>query len=105
MAAATSTDSIVGTLRNRDIRYGRNVHATVPLEQTLVSRSQERAPVEKAFVVDFDAFGKTGGRVTRNVQADQHSVHIHLAAVRPRSAAKPPAVGTSRIDRRRETGD
>src|SRR5712691_6592256 len=72
------SDSIVGTLRNRDIRYGRNVHTAVPLEQTLVGRSQEREPVEKVFVVDFGSFGEAGSRVARDDQADQHTVYVHL---------------------------
>ncbi len=78
---------MVGMLRFQNVRIwgglsGRNVDTTVPLEQTLVSRSQEREPVEIVLVVDFDAFGEAGSRVTRNDQADQHAVHIHLIAVR-----------------------
>ena len=72
----------LGMLRNRDVRFGRYVDTSMSLEQTLMSRSQEREIGVVVLVVDFDAFGKTGGRVTRNDQAYQHTVHIHLIAVR-----------------------
>src|SRR5712692_3876319 len=99
------SDSSVDMLRDRDVRYGRNVDTTVPLQQTLVRRSQEREPVEIVLVVDFDAFGEAGRRVTRHNQADQHAVHIHLIAVRRRPTAKAPAVGEHRIDGRVEGDD
>jgi hypothetical protein len=77
----------------------------VPLEQTLVGRSQEREPVEIVLVVDFGAFGEAGCRITSNDQADQHTVHIHLIAVRRRPTANAPAVGEARIDGRVERED
>src|SRR5436190_12988195 len=104
-ASGDRSDSIVGMLGNRDVRYGRNVDTTVTLEQTLVGRSQEREPVEIVLVVDFDASGEAGSRVTRDDQADQHTVHIHLIAVRRSPTAKATAVGEARIDSRVEGDD
>src|SRR6266851_5983637 len=86
--------------RDRDVRHRRNIDTTVPLQQTLVSWSQEREPVQIVFVIDFDAFGEAGSRVTRNDQADQHAVHIHLIAVWRSPTSKAPAVGKHRIDGR-----
>ena len=97
--------AIAHSLRKRDVRHGRNVDAAVPLEQTLVSRRQEREPVEIVLVVDFDAFGEAGSRVARHDQADQHAVHVHLIAVRRSPPAQAPAVGEARIDRRVERDD
>src|SRR6266852_6568498 len=86
--------------KNRDIGYGRRVDTTVPLKQTLVGRSEEREPVEKVLVIDFDAFKEAGSRITRGDQAEKHAVHIHLVAVRRSAAAEPTAVREGRIDRR-----
>src|SRR6266851_45381 len=73
-------DSIVGLLvraaRWRGGRLRRNVEAAVPLEQTLVSRSQEREIWVVVLVVGLDAFGEARSRITRHDQADQHAVHI-----------------------------
>src|SRR5688572_13950352 len=82
----------------RDVRYGWNVVATMPLEQTLVCRRQKRKPVEIRLVVDFDPRGQAGGRVASHDQADQDTVDVHLIAVRLRPTAKAPAVGEARVD-------
>ena len=103
--SGSASDATVSGYWDRDVRYGRNVDATVSLEQTLVGRSQEREPVEIVLVVDFDAFGEAGSRVARDDQADQHAVHIHLIAVRRSPTADAPAVGEARIDGRVERDD
>src|SRR5712691_10882358 len=84
--------------RRRDVRLGRNVDPTVSLVQTLVSKCQEREPIEIVLVVDLNAFGEAGSRVTRNDQADQHTVHIHLMAVRRGPTAQASTVGKARVD-------
>src|ERR1700687_5217465 len=62
MAHRTAPDSgdrsslIMGMLRNRDGRHGRNVNSPVPLKQTLVGRRQEREPVQIVLVVDLHTF-------------------------------------------------
>src|SRR5262249_12588040 len=89
----------LGLGRVRDVRYGCSVGAAVPLQETLVSRSQEREPREKVLVVGLDAPGEAGGRVARDDQADQDAVHIDLMAVRRRPPAQAPAVREGRIDR------
>src|SRR5436190_13794338 len=91
--------------RSRDVRFRGNVHTTVSLEQTLVSRRQEREPVEIVLVIDFDAFGKARRRVTRNDQADEHTVYIHLIAIRRSPASNTTAVGKHRIDGRVQGDD
>src|SRR5206468_148468 len=89
-------------LRNRDVRYRRNIDAPMTLEQTLMGRSQEREPVQVILVVHFNAFGQTGSWITCDDKADQHTVHIYLVAIRCSPAAEAPAVGKAGIDCRIE---
>src|SRR4051794_6369097 len=86
-------------LRQRDIRYGGRVGSTVSLKQPLVGGRQEGESVEVILVVHFGAFGESGGRITRDDQADQYAVHIDLIAVGRCPATHAPAVGEHRIDR------
>src|SRR5256885_16658044 len=86
------------TSGQRNVRNGGDVRATVSLQQTLVGGREEREPVEKVLVVDFDALGESGVRVSRDDQADQHAVAVHLMTIRGRAAAQAPAVGAARID-------
>src|ERR1700693_5584990 len=92
-------------LRSRNVPLRRNVDTAVPLQQTLVGRSQEREPVEIVLVVDFDAFGEAGIRVTGDNQADQHAVYIHLIHVRRCTTAHAAAIGELRIDGRVKRDD
>src|SRR3954470_22649377 len=75
------------------------------LVQTLVSRSEEREPIEIVLVVHFDAFGETGGRIAGDDQANQQAVHVHLIAIWRRPATKTAAVRKTRIDSRVERND
>ena len=68
------------------------------LQQTLVGDSKERKPIEIIFIIDFHAFGKTGGRVTRGDQADQYAIHIDLIAIWRSSTADSPAIGKAGVD-------
>src|SRR5882724_4735841 len=102
---AGTIHSIVGMLRSRDSRHRRNVGAAVPLQQTLMGGSQEREPVEVVLVVDFDAFREAGRGVTRDNQADQYTVDIHLVAVWRSTTANTTAVSEHRIHCRVEGND
>src|SRR5437868_10758565 len=89
-------------LRNRDVRYRRNVDAAMTLEQTLVGQSQEREPVQVILVVNFGAFSQTCSWITRDDQTDQHTVHIYLVAIRCSPTAEASAIGEAGIDCRIE---
>src|SRR5262245_55991146 len=93
-------ESLLLPARWRRGGLGRNVQPAVSLEETLVSRREEREGRVVVLVVDLDASGKTRGRVAGEDQAEQHAVDVHLVAVRRRPAADAAAVGEHRIDRR-----
>src|SRR5438876_4394715 len=80
-------------LRASRIPYRRNVAASMSLQQSLVSDRKEWEPVEIILIVHFHSLGETGAGVSRRDQADQHTIHIHLIAVRRSSTTKPSAVG------------
>src|SRR5579864_5386057 len=92
-------------LRSWNVRLRRNVDTAVSLQQTLVSGSQEGEPVQIVLVVNFDALGKTGIRVTRDDQADQHAIYIHLIHVRRCATPHATAIGELRIDGSVERND
>src|SRR6266566_1859712 len=75
------------------IPYRRNVAASMSLQQSLVSYRKEWEPVEIILIVHFHSLGETGAGVSRRDQADQHTIHIHLIAVRCSSTTESSAVG------------
>src|SRR5512138_77450 len=76
------------------------VDPAMSLEQTLMSNRQERKTRVVILVVDFHALGKTRRGIACSDQADQHTIHVHLIAIRCSSATDFPAVGKTGIDRR-----
>ncbi len=86
-------------LRSRRIPYGRHIDTSVSLQQTLVSDGEEWEPRQIVLIVDFHSFGETSTGITGSDQADEHTIHIDLIAVRRSSSTKLSAVGESRIDR------
>src|SRR5437667_380980 len=75
------------------IPYRRNVAASMSLQQSLVSYRKEWEPVEIILIVHFHSLGEPGTGVARRDQADQHTIHIHLIAVRCSSTTESSAVG------------
>src|SRR5436305_733760 len=66
---------------------------------------EEGKAVQKVLIVDFDALGESGVRVSRDDQADQHAVDVHLMTVRGRASAQATAVGEARINGGVESDD
>src|SRR5207249_10407163 len=75
------------------IPYRRNVAPSMPLHQSLVTYRKEWEPVEIVLTFHFHPLGAPGTGVARRDQADQHTIHIHLIAVRCSSTTESSAVG------------
>src|SRR6266571_6252660 len=84
------------------IPYRRKVAASMSLQQSLVSDRKEWEPVEIILIVHFHSLGETGAGIARRDQADQHTIHIHLIAVRRSSTPKSSAVREFGVDCRIE---